>query len=97
MSGARRIRVATITSSDTRTPADDEGGRTLRGRLEAQSFDLAPHAIVREDEGALREHVERLLLQDDLDAITLSYTMYPVRQPEAPQPQSGPSAPPPRS
>jgi cytochrome c oxidase assembly protein subunit 11 len=35
--------------------------------------------------------------QDDLDAITLSYTMYPVRQPEAPQPQSAASAPPPRS
>jgi cytochrome c oxidase assembly protein subunit 11 len=29
--------------------------------------------------------------QDELDAITLSYTMYPVRQPEAPQPQSGAS------
>jgi cytochrome c oxidase assembly protein subunit 11 len=35
--------------------------------------------------------------QDDLDAITLSYTMYPVRQPETAQPQSGLSVPPPRS
>jgi cytochrome c oxidase assembly protein subunit 11 len=32
--------------------------------------------------------------QDDLDAITLSYTMYPVRQP---QPQSRASPPPGRS
>jgi cytochrome c oxidase assembly protein subunit 11 len=29
------------------------------------------------------------LEQDGLDAITLSYTMYPVRQPEAPRVQSG--------
>jgi cytochrome c oxidase assembly protein subunit 11 len=35
--------------------------------------------------------------QDDLDAITLSYTMYPVRQPETAQPQSGLSVPLPRS
>jgi cytochrome c oxidase assembly protein subunit 11 len=35
--------------------------------------------------------------QDDLDAITLSYTMYPVRQPETAQPQSDLSMPPPRS
>jgi cytochrome c oxidase assembly protein subunit 11 len=27
--------------------------------------------------------------QDDLDTITLSYTMYPVRQPEAPRAQNG--------
>ncbi len=31
--------------------------------------------------------------QDDLDAITLSYTMYPVRDPQAPQPQSRAAAP----
>jgi cytochrome c oxidase assembly protein subunit 11 len=30
--------------------------------------------------------------QDGLDAITLSYTMYPVRQPQSRQPQSGVSA-----
>jgi len=30
--------------------------------------------------------------QDNLDAITLSYTMYPVRQPQSRQPQSGASA-----
>lgn len=35
--------------------------------------------------------------QDDLDAITLSYTMYPVRQPQAPPRQSGVSALQPRS
>jgi cytochrome c oxidase assembly protein subunit 11 len=35
--------------------------------------------------------------QDDLDAITLSYTMYEVRQPQAPRPQSGASPAPGRS
>jgi len=32
--------------------------------------------------------------QDDLDAITLSYTMYPVRLPETPQQQTGAATPP---
>jgi cytochrome c oxidase assembly protein subunit 11 len=31
--------------------------------------------------------------QDDLDSITLSYTMYEVRRPQVPRPQSGASAP----
>jgi cytochrome c oxidase assembly protein subunit 11 len=35
--------------------------------------------------------------QDDLDTITLSYTMYPVRQPEPPRAQNGAVRPPGRS
>jgi len=40
------IRVATITASDTRTPADDEGGRLLRELLAAAGFATLEHAIV---------------------------------------------------
>jgi molybdenum cofactor biosynthesis protein B len=53
------IRVATITVSDTRTEADDEGGRKLRELLAAAGFALAPHAIVRDEPDLLRAAMER--------------------------------------
>jgi molybdenum cofactor biosynthesis protein B len=53
------IRVATITVSDTRTEADDEGGRRLRELLTAAGFALAPHAIVRDEPDLLRAAMER--------------------------------------
>ena len=52
-----RIRVATLTLSDTRTPADDEGGRLLGELLGAAGFEVASHAIVREDDDAIRAAV----------------------------------------
>jgi molybdenum cofactor biosynthesis protein B len=64
----REIRVATITVSDTRTEADDEGGRKLRALLEASGFTLAPHAIVKDDPDDLRQAIERLAT-DATDAI----------------------------
>jgi molybdopterin adenylyltransferase len=53
------LRVATITISDTRTEADDEGGRRLRELLAAAGFSLAPHAIVRDEPDAIRSALER--------------------------------------
>lgn len=51
------IRVATITVSDTRTEADDEGGRRLREALAGQGFALAAHAIVRDEPEQVRSAV----------------------------------------
>jgi molybdenum cofactor biosynthesis protein B len=52
------LRVATITVSDTRTPADDEGGRKLREALVAAGFSLAPHAIVKDEPEEIRRALE---------------------------------------
>jgi molybdenum cofactor biosynthesis protein B len=52
-----RVRIATLTLSDTRTPADDEGGRLLGELLGAAGFDVVAHAIVREDDAAIRAAV----------------------------------------
>ncbi len=53
----RPLRIATLTLSDTRTPADDEGGRLLGELLRAAGFEVLSHAIVREDDDAIRAAV----------------------------------------
>jgi molybdenum cofactor biosynthesis protein B len=62
------LRVATITVSDTRTEADDDGGRKLRELLSAAGFSLAPHAIVKDDPSEIRGALERFA-GDATDAI----------------------------
>jgi molybdenum cofactor biosynthesis protein B len=54
----RPVRIATLTLSDTRTAADDEGGRLLGELLRAAGFEVVSHAIVREDDAAIRAAVE---------------------------------------
>jgi molybdenum cofactor biosynthesis protein B len=63
------IRVATITVSDTRTTADDEGGARLRERLEAAGFTLAGHVIVRDEAEAVRAEIARVCDGDLAEAI----------------------------
>lgn len=63
------IRVATLTCSDTRTEADDEGGSALRSHLTAAGFVVAAHAIAREDVEALRAGARALLDREDVDAL----------------------------
>lgn len=54
------IPVLTITSSDTRTAEDDEGGRLLGELLRQGGMDVLGHAIVREDPGVLATRVRML-------------------------------------
>jgi molybdenum cofactor biosynthesis protein B len=69
---AKRVRIATITLSDTRTPEDDEGGRLLGERLVAAGFEVVSHAIVREETEAMRAEVRRLAAEAGVDAIVLT-------------------------
>ena len=69
---AAALRIATLTASDTRTAADDEGGKVLGERLAAAGFEVISHAIVREDPGALRDAVDALLARADVDAIVIT-------------------------
>jgi molybdenum cofactor biosynthesis protein B len=57
MTARAKLRVATVTVSDTRTPADDEGGARLRERLEAAGFEVVRQAIVRDDPEQLRSEI----------------------------------------
>lgn len=67
--GEGRVRVATLTASDTRTEESDAGGRLLRELLEASGFVLAQHAIVREDEASLAAAFDALLADPTIDAV----------------------------
>lgn len=66
------VRVATLTLSDTRTPADDEGGRLLDELLGAAGFTVVSHAIVREDDAAIRAAVRARLDDPGVDALVLT-------------------------
>ena len=63
------VRAATVTVSDTRTAADDEGGARLRERLQAAGLALGPHAIVRDDPEAIRAIIARVCDEDLAEVI----------------------------
>ncbi len=67
-----KVRIATITLSDTRTAEDDEGGRLLRERLASAGFEVVSHAIVREEPEAMRSAVLALCEGTGVDAIVLT-------------------------
>lgn len=69
---SRKVRVATITLSDTRTVEDDEGGKLLGERLSAAGFEVVSHAIVREEPEAMRAHVQAMAIHAGVDAIVLT-------------------------
>lgn len=71
MSSQSPIRIATLTLSDTRTPADDEGGRLLGELLAAAGFAVVSHAIVREDDASIRAAVEERCAAE-VDAVVLT-------------------------
>jgi molybdenum cofactor biosynthesis protein B len=64
-----RVRVAAITVSDTRTPANDEGGARLCERLEAAGCTVAMRVIVRDEPEELRAAIARVCDEDLADAI----------------------------
>lgn len=69
---SERLRIATFTLSDTRTPVDDIGGRLLREKLEAAGFAIALHGILREELDTLRETIHHTCDAGLADAIILT-------------------------
>lgn len=67
-----RFVVATVTASDTRTSADDEGGALLRELVAAAGFDLGPHEIVREDLETLQARIAALADTDGVHAVIVT-------------------------
>jgi molybdenum cofactor biosynthesis protein B len=67
--GDAKVRVATITVSDTRTVEDDEGGARLRERLEAAGFVVSARMLVRDEPGELVARIARVCDEDLADAV----------------------------
>ncbi|WP_407066415.1 molybdenum cofactor biosynthesis protein B [Jannaschia seohaensis] len=62
-------RIAVLTVSDTRTPADDRSGDTLVARLEQAGHILADRAICPDDRAAIGEHLTRWIEQPEVDVV----------------------------
>ena len=62
-------RIAVLTVSDTRTPADDRSGDTLVARLEAAGHVLADRAITPDDRVGIAEHLTRWIGEDGVDVV----------------------------
>ncbi len=65
----RPVRIAALTVSDTRTPADDRSGDTLVERLTAAGHMLAARAIVRDDVPALVAQLEAWIADPQVDCV----------------------------
>ncbi len=65
-------RVVTLTVSDTRTEADDEGGRTLRELLSGAGASVLRHAIVTDDPDRIRAAILEAIERDGADAVVLT-------------------------
>ncbi|HEV3030197.1 MAG TPA: molybdenum cofactor biosynthesis protein B [Polyangia bacterium] len=66
------LRVALLTASDSRTSADDEGGRVLRELAVAAGFTVTGEALLREEPAALRAHVAALAASGAVDAVLVT-------------------------
>jgi molybdenum cofactor biosynthesis protein B len=66
------LRVAIVTASDSRTPATNEGGRTLRQLLEGAGFAISADELVREEPDRLREVVAALAGGGGADAVVVT-------------------------
>jgi len=81
---AGSVRVALVTASDSRTPADNEGGRVLRERIEAAGFQVTSESLLAEDPAALRDAVAGLARDADAVIVTGGTGIAPRdRTPEA--------------
>lgn len=63
------VRIAVLTVSDTRGPADDRSGDTLVARLEAAGHILAARAIVRDDQPAIEAQLRRWIADPAIDVV----------------------------
>jgi molybdenum cofactor biosynthesis protein B len=63
------VRIAVLTVSDTRGPADDRSGDTLVARLEGAGHVLADRALLRDDLEAIVSRLERWVEDPGVDCI----------------------------
>ena len=63
------VRIAVLTVSDTRGPADDRSGDTLAQLLTGAGHDLAARAIVKDDVGEIRARVQAWISDPAIDVV----------------------------
>ena len=63
------VRIAVLTVSDTRTPADDRSGDTLVARIAAAGHTLAARDIVQDDRDAIVARLREWMAEDGIDVI----------------------------
>ena len=63
------VRIAVLTVSDTRTPADDRSGDTLVDRLTGAGHTLAARAITRDDRAAIADQLRQWIADPAIDVI----------------------------
>ncbi|WP_407529109.1 molybdenum cofactor biosynthesis protein B [Methylobacterium oryzisoli] len=63
------LRIAVLTVSDTRTPADDRSGDTLAARLGEAGHALAARAIVPDEVAAIRGQVQAWIADPGIDVV----------------------------
>ena len=63
------VRIAVLTVSDTRTPADDRSGDTLVARLEEAGHRLAARGILPDDRGTIAARLRQWIDDPEIDAI----------------------------
>lgn len=63
------VRIAVLTVSDTRTPADDKSGDTLVERLTGAGHVLAARGIVRDDRAVIAQALRDWCADADVDVI----------------------------
>jgi molybdenum cofactor biosynthesis protein B len=63
------LRIAMLTVSDTRTPADDKSGAVLAERIEKAGHFVAARAISPDEVAAIRSHVEPWLDDPAVDVV----------------------------
>ena len=63
------VRIAVLTVSDTRTPADDRSGDTLVDRLTGAGHTLAARAITRDDRAAIADQLRQWIADPAVDVI----------------------------
>jgi molybdenum cofactor biosynthesis protein B len=68
----RTVRCVVTTVSDTRTLQTDTGGQTILDLLTAAGHQIVQRHIVRDEPGPLRELLETLSRQPDVDAILIT-------------------------
>jgi molybdenum cofactor biosynthesis protein B len=67
--GARALRFAVITISDTRDATTDRGGAFLVASVEAAGHSVAARSIVRDERDAIVQAVRRAVDQADVDLV----------------------------
>jgi len=63
------VRIAVLTVSDTRGPADDKSGDTLAGLIGAAGHELAGRALVKDDVEAIRAQVRAWIADAAIDVV----------------------------